>query len=213
MSLLDVTRNIIIPAIEEKVVTRYNDGGRVKVCVVYQEDGAGLHQDKTYIREKKKEFEKRDWIIFNQPAQSPPTNVHDACIFPMMGKYVSREQGLNYGSRLLKADELHKSVMKIWADERNLPAITRSFSGHHQMVLAILDNKGDNNYLSERGGISFGIRKCFMTSPEGDGVIMVPEPQREGESNQEEITNHMRIRKLRYNVPKTTTLTKAKLSQ
>ena len=44
------------------------------------------------------------------------------------------------------------------------------------MVLAILDNKGDNNYLSERGGISFN------TSPEGDGVIMVPEPQREGES-------------------------------
>ena len=65
MSLLDVTENTIIPAIEEKVVTRYNDGGRVKVCVVYQEDGAGLHQDKTYIREKKKEFEKRDWIIFN----------------------------------------------------------------------------------------------------------------------------------------------------
>ena len=41
----------------------------------------------------------------------------------MMSKYVSREQGLNYGSRLLKAGELHKSVMKIWADEKNLPAI------------------------------------------------------------------------------------------
>ena len=41
----------------------------------------------------------------------------------MMSKYVSREQGLNYGSRLLKADELRKSVMKIWADEKNLPAI------------------------------------------------------------------------------------------
>ena len=50
MSLLDVTKNTIIPAIEEKVVTRYNDGGRVKACVVYQEDGAGLRQDKTYIR-------------------------------------------------------------------------------------------------------------------------------------------------------------------
>ena len=130
-----------------------------------------------------------------------------------MSKYLSREQELNYGSRLLKADELHKSVMQIWADERNLPAITRSFSGHHQMVMAILDNKGDNNYLSERGGISFGIRKKIMTSLEGDGVIMVPEPQREGESIQEEILNHMRIRKLRYNVPKTTTLTKARLSQ
>ena len=55
MSLLDVTKNkIIIPAMEDKSVTRYNDGGRVKVCVVYQEDGVGLHQDKTYIREKRR---------------------------------------------------------------------------------------------------------------------------------------------------------------
>ena len=49
----------------------------------------------------------------------------------MMSKYVSREQGLNYGSALLKADDLHKSAMKIWADEQNVPAITRSFSGHY----------------------------------------------------------------------------------
>ena len=52
-----------------------------------------------------------------------------------------------------------------------------------------------------------------MTIPEGDDVIMVPEPQREGESIQEEIINHMRIRKLRYIASKTTTLTKARLSQ
>ena len=71
----------------------------------------------------------------------------------MMSKYVNREQGLDYGRRLL-----HKSVMKIWAVERNVPAIARSFSGHHQMVLDILDNKSDHNYLRERGGISFGIR-------------------------------------------------------
>ena len=185
----------------------------MKVCAIYQEDGAGLYQDKTYIREKKKEFEKRDWIIFNQPAQSPATNVHDACIFPMMSKYVTKEQGLNYGSRLLKADELLKSVMQIWVDERNLPAIARSFSGHYQMILAILDNKGDNNYLSEGGGISFGIRKCGMKSPEGDDMIMVPEPQREDESIQEKIINHMRIRKLRYNAPKTTALTNASKTQ
>ena len=52
-----------------------------------------------------------------------------------------------------------------------------------------------------------------MTIPEGDGVIIVPKPQREGEPIQEEIINHMRIRKLRYNAPKTTTLKKARLGQ
>ena len=182
--------------------------------MVYQEDGEGLHQDKTYIREKRRSLKIEIGLYFNQLAQSPSTNVHDACIFPTTSKYFfSRKQGLNYGSRLLKADELLKSVMQIWVDERNLPAIARSFSGHYQMILAILDNKGDNNYLSEGGGISFGIRKCGMKSPEGDDMIMVPEPQREDESIQEKIINHIRIRKLRYNAPKTTALTNASKTQ
>ena len=81
-----------------------------------------------------------------------------------MSKYVSREQGLNYENRLLKATELHKVVMKFFVDERNSPAISRSFSGHRRTVLAILDSKGDNKYLSERGENIYGIRKCFVTS-------------------------------------------------
>ena len=113
----------------------------------------------------------------------------------MTSKYFRREQGLNYGSRLLKADELLKSVMKIWVDERNLPAISRSFSGHCQMIVAILDNKGGNNYLSERGGISFGIHKCFMTSSEGDDVIMVPELQFYGEQNSNSVIIGKLLRK------------------
>ena len=52
-----------------------------------------------------------------------------------------------------------------------------------------------------------------MTSLEGVDVIMVPESQRESDSIQEEIINHMRIRKIRYNALKTTTFTKIRLSQ
>ena len=37
-----------------------------------------------------------------------------------------------------------------------------------------------------------------MTILDGDDVIMVLQLQREGDSIQEEILNHMRIRKLRY---------------
>ena len=59
MSLLDATKNTTIPAIEEKAVTRYNDEGRVKTCVVYREDGEGLHQDKTYIRKKSRSLNTR----------------------------------------------------------------------------------------------------------------------------------------------------------
>ena len=59
------------------------------------------------------------------------------------------------------------------------------------MVVSILDNDGNNNYLSEGEGISFGTQKCFMTSPDEDGVIKVQEPQREGESSKEDIINRV----------------------
>ena len=49
VSLLKVYEDEIIHAIEEKVVQRYNENGEVEVCIVKQEDGAGLHQDKTYL--------------------------------------------------------------------------------------------------------------------------------------------------------------------
>lgn len=52
MSLLDVTKNKIIPSIKENVITIYNDGEGVKVYIIYQEDGSRLHQDKTYLRKK-----------------------------------------------------------------------------------------------------------------------------------------------------------------
>ena len=81
------------------------------------------------------------------------------------------------------------------------------------MVLAILEKKGDSNYLSKRGGISFGIRKCFMTIPDGNDVIMSTESQRESEFIQEEIINHMRNIKVWYNSPKTTILTKENLGK
>ena len=42
---------------------------------------------------------------------------------------------------------------------------------------------------------------------------MVLEPQQGDELIQEKSINHMRIRKLRYNSPKTTTFTKAKLGE
>ena len=54
-----------------------------KVIVVKQEDGAGPHQDKTYLSFMNDEFKRRDWIIFNQPSQSPVLNTCDACYFIM----------------------------------------------------------------------------------------------------------------------------------
>ena len=150
MSLLEQYEETIMPAINEKVIQRYNNGGMRDVCVVLQEDNAGLHNNKTYIAGKKALFDAGGHILFNQPPQSPTTNVHDFTIFPMMSKRCSREQSLTYGSRVMKGEELNKTVMKVWRDESTLPAISRGFAGHHQVVCAILEHEGDNNYLIER---------------------------------------------------------------
>ena len=52
----------------------------------------------------------RKWLLFNQPSQSAVTNVHDACIFPMLSKCVSGIQALFYFACLLKGEELYEYV-------------------------------------------------------------------------------------------------------
>ena len=118
---------------------------------------------------------------FNQSSQSPTFNVHDSCVFPMLSKAVSREQALLFGSTLLKGEQLHDTVMKVWNDEANLGAIARAFASHWQIVCAAMFHKGDNDYLKEKGGLSFGIRKTFVTNRNGDGIIPVTlAPEHEG---------------------------------
>ena len=89
-----------------------------------QEDGVGLHNDKTNLKEMHNDFwNKREWLLLNQSSQSPMFNVHDQCVFPMLSKAVSREQALVFGSTLLKGEELHNTVMRAWADRANLTSI------------------------------------------------------------------------------------------
>ena len=190
---------------------KYNENGR-HVCIVKQEDGAGLHTDKTYLARMKELFDERDWLLFNQPSQSPITNVHDACIFPMMSKSASKSQALVFGSQLSKGEELNKTVMNVYNNKDHLPAIARAFAGHNQIVCAIIENNGDNNYLSKRKGLSFGIRRCYITDEEGEGVIPVPVTMAESETAQTQIISERQSRGLRYDEPKISDLSKAKLT-
>ena len=158
-------------------------------------------------------FKERGWIIFNQPSQSPVTNVHDACIFPMMSKAVSERQALEYGSVLLKGEQLYKTVKSVWEDDRHRVAMARAFAGHHQIVCSILHHEGDNQYLSERGGLSFRIRKMFVADAEGVGVVPVTlAPTTEGETTQGQFLNERAIRRLKYVEPEIGELDKAKLN-
>ena len=210
-SLLQVYKDEIIPAIEDKIVSVLNKNGKRKICIVKQEDSAGAHQDQTYRFEMREEFLKRDWLLFNQPSQSPVTNVHDACIFPMMSKEVSKEQAVSFGSTLLRQEELHNTVMKVWNNSNHKQAMARAFAANPQIVCAIIEHEGDNDYLSEKGGLSFGIRSTYRANEEGDGIEMIQlAPQTEAETAAGIILEE-RKRKgiLRYEPPSLNTLDKA----
>ena len=147
ISLLNLYQETIIPILEEKVVKSINENGKVKVVIVKQEDNAGLHTDATYKNTMKKEFKKRDWIILDQAPQSPTTNIHDACMFPMMSKQVTRDQSFLFRIRVLVGEELSRTVMKVWNDQTNLAAISRAFVHHTQVANTILEYEGGNEYL------------------------------------------------------------------
>ena len=66
-------------------------------------------------------------------------------------------------------------LKKVWHNSDNLPALSRAYTGHHQILCAGLECDGDSYYLSERKGISFGVRKTYMTAADGEGVMLVPE--------------------------------------
>lgn len=140
------------------------------MVLVHQMDGAGVHNDKTFNDWLNTYQNERGWLSFRQPSQSPITNVHDACVFPMMSRAVSKEQANAYGSQVLKSEELHRAVMTVWNDDTHLVAMSRAFAAHHQIVCAIMECEGDNNYLNDPKGMTFGVRRTFVATRDGDGV-------------------------------------------
>ena len=59
---------------------------------------------------KDKEFENRNWLRRSQSPQSPLFNVNDLFYFRKLSKEISAEQSLNYGTRVLKCEEIIKIV-------------------------------------------------------------------------------------------------------
>ena len=114
ISLLKLYKEQIIPEIERKIVQPLSNGGDTKVVIVKLEDNAGTHMDATYLREMRKDFASRDWVLLNhQSPKSAEVNVHNSCVFPMMSKQVSSEQAFTFGHRILRGEELHQTVMKV----------------------------------------------------------------------------------------------------
>ena len=103
---------------------------------------------------------------------------------------------------MLRDNQLHETVMKVWHNDKNRSAMARAFAAHHQIVCAILNNSGDNNYLSKKGRLSFGIWRIYQENEAGDGIIVVDlAAQHENETAAGIIVNENRQRGLKYSAP------------
>jgi hypothetical protein len=176
-SLLRFFLDVEIPKLERLAARIESTNGR-RAIIRYQMDGAGPHRDSTLLRVLTEAFDKRGWMIKFQPSNSPHTNIKDMCVFPTLSKQVTALQGLSKKSLVLEGKELFRLAKQAW-DELPLLTIARSYAGHHQIVNAIAQSKGGDDFLREKGGLHCGIRQAFVacykseTSSEQCGVRLV----------------------------------------
>jgi hypothetical protein len=187
-----------LPKLDEVAARLEADTGK-RIVIRYQMDGAGPHKDGKLVNYLESEFDDRGWILKFQPANSPITNVKDACIFPAMSKRVTEAQGLTKGSHVLEGEELWSLVTDCY---HNLPheTIARAYLGHHQMVNAIARDLGKDDFARERGGLHCGIRNCCIPYFDSDnsttpcGVEVV-------QSLETDVNEEMEQKQLKYPTP------------
>jgi len=138
-----------------------------------QWDNASPHTAKAFEQWVDAEFAKRGWTRANQPSQSPETNVLDRAIFPALSKHCSKENfdPVARKMRMLRGDSLATAVMKVW-DELDPNKIARAFqslasAGNKGCVFDIIADKGSNEYMQKKGANHYGIRKRYLSFPNG----------------------------------------------
>ena len=97
----------------------------------------------------------------------------DSCVFPILSRLVTKEQGRFNRSYILKGEDMWKTVMKCWEEITN-EVLAREYSLHRQIVNAMIVNNGKNYFLYEKGGLHFGYRKQFIVDEDGGGVHCIP---------------------------------------
>jgi len=183
----------------EAVAARLEAATSKRIVIRYQMDGAGPHKDGRLTDYLASKFEARGWILKFQPANSPITNVKDACIFPAMSKRVTEAQGLSKGSHVLEGEELWSLVTDCY---HNLPpeTIARAYVGHHQMVNAIAQAQGRDDFARKLGGLHCGIRNCCIPYFDSDNAT-TPCGVEVVQSLETDTTEVMERKKLKYPTP------------
>ena len=159
-------------------------GGRFEGrIVVFQADSAGPHIENTFVIEFDKMCEEEGWYKENQAPQMPHMNICDLSVFPAMSRrhcHLARASG---GLHVLKEDQIWETAEEVWATLLN-SKIASAYVHAYRIAEEVVRLKGDNRFLGERSGLSFGVRSEFNETVVGlsrrDGKNL-PAPLRQRE--------------------------------
>ena len=158
-SLLTHWKEVILPALDALV----RDGGPLEgFKVKFQDDGAGCHQERTYVKYLTDLFSTRGWYFTRQPPQSPLTNVLDLLVFPCLSKRVS-SNNRQFGNGFVKQMKKPAIVDTVVDEFFKIPAqiIGRSFiTAKHVVLNLIPEYKGYNGYIVDRK-LHSGVRRKY----------------------------------------------------
>ena len=134
--------------------------------VVFQGDSAGPHIEEGYMRIIQQMCEEEGWWWENQAAQMPHMNVLDLSVFPDMSRRHCALARASGGLCVLKEDEIWEAAEQVWRDLPNCK-IASAYCHAYRIGEEVVRQKGDNRFLGERSGISFGVRGEYHETATG----------------------------------------------
>ena len=129
-----------------------------KIHVRGQWDNATPHRESGLLSLIGELFGEHGWEWTMQPANTPLSNVMDAAIFPALAKVGTALQGIMNGGRYLQCEKIWEVLEKAW-NEYPEDKIVRAFVHHAQVAAALFECNGGDDFVKERNGLSFGVRK------------------------------------------------------
>jgi len=141
-------------------------------------DSAGPHIEKDFIESIWTNCEWEGWAWEPHAAQIPHINVLDLAVFPSISRCRCSLACKHGGLCVLKEDEIWEQSLEVWRTFPNCKIV----NGHvlsHWVAQKVIDNNGDDTFLSEQKGLHSNVRHDFDDTRQGnrrkDGkVILAP---------------------------------------
>lgn len=158
--------DVYTPKLKELAQQIESETGK-RVVIRDSWDNATPHTEKVLQIAIKERNDETGWLWVVQPPNSPLTNTCDAGFFPALAKVVTAMQGLNNRGLYLPTERLWELLQQAW-NEYPEEKIARLFVGQTQVAAAILQCNGGDEFVQQKNGLSYNVRKVCQPLMKND---------------------------------------------